>query len=96
MPLVLYKNDARSKLGGSDNSMILGLIEGTPISDVDAIPETVGRAVENAATLAAGGGVSMQRAVDVGRRIWRVLERVPTPSSPREVDELLGEISALG
>ena len=94
VPLVLYKNDARSKLGGSDNSMILGLIEGAPISDVDAVPAAVGRAIGRRAKPAAGRGRSMHTTVDAGRRIWRVIERMPAPATPREVDELVGEISA--
>ncbi|KQR77003.1 hypothetical protein ASG35_12045 [Burkholderia sp. Leaf177] len=44
-PLVLYKTDVRSMLGGSDNPMVTGLGDFESINDSSALPAAVERAV---------------------------------------------------
>lgn len=44
-PLVLYKTDVRSMLGGSDNPMVTGLGDFESINDLSALPAAVERVV---------------------------------------------------
>lgn len=87
-PVVIYKHDARSAFAGSDNSMITGLAR-ERVDDVSALPAAVERALPRARVALSP---AMTRAVDRGRALWRLLERVPKGSRS---SELVEEIAAL-
>lgn len=46
-PIVIYKNDVRSLLGGQDNPLVAGLAEFKILSDIDEIPKEFDRAFSN-------------------------------------------------
>lgn len=42
-PLVIYKNDPRTLIGGKDNPLVAGLTDFIVVSDIDAIPDELER-----------------------------------------------------
>lgn len=85
-PLVLYKDDARAPFGGVDNAMLTSLTGGRRVNSVAGIPAvvTAAMAVRSAPGKPSAG---LQRAVDSGRRIARVLERLPAATGKKAWDE---------
>jgi nucleoside 2-deoxyribosyltransferase len=77
-PVILFKNDARSKLHGHDNSMITGLAghSGT-IRDIDRIPALLGRLLNKGAGTAGPGEPAhpLRAAIEAGRGIWQAVDR---------------------
>ena len=99
-PLVIYKNDARSKVGGNDNSMITGLSpEFATVGEREALPREIEKAREKIRTaspnLHRGENLPPQvrTALERGRRIWAVLQNLPTPRNSKETIELLEQLT---
>lgn len=99
-PLVVYKHDARSKVGGNDNSMVTGLTpEFATVGALEALPREVEKARE--ALRAAGGTrkggeglpAHVREALERGRRIWAVLQNLPAPRTHKETIELLEQLT---
>jgi len=84
-PLVLYKNDHRTKIGGNDNAMLSGLSYTfrtvTHLSRIPAeLEETARRLEATGPSPYQGENVPshMRKVVDLGRRIWTCLSAVQT------------------
>ena len=74
-PLVIYKDDARTMISGSDNPMLTGLSQTfSTVDSVAAIAPALRLAVRetpaHASTLAPG----LERVVRDGRRVWAIVE----------------------
>lgn len=95
-PVVAYKNDARAPFRGRDNSMLAGLY-GTRVDDIGAIPHALRNEIERKrrtdASQAAPCSDELRRAIDLGRTIWRFLERLP--SGRRRPEAAVKEIARL-
>lgn len=100
-PLVIYKEDNRTKFNGYDNSMITGL--SYTFSKVDSIP-AIPREIERVAALVAAQGESpyqgdnippfMRKVVDFGRRMWTFMGVTRLfEARPDEVPDRLEEIA---
>ncbi len=85
-PVVLYKRDIRAPFGGQDNAMLLGLTGGRVIAERRALPDAVREAVERG-----GQGVtvspSLAAAVESGRRVSKLLARLPEKLGKQRWDE---------
>lgn len=99
-PLVIYKYDARSKVGGNDNSMIIGLTPAfSTVGELEALPREIERARQAARAVGGirtgGEGLPPQvrAALERGRRIWTVLQNLPAPRTHRETIELLEQLT---
>lgn len=81
-PLVIYKEDARSKVAGSDNAMLLGLAPAfRTIDRVDAIPAALSELIERCPPSSYEGDAipeNMRRTLRLGRRVWSVVSRLDT------------------
>jgi nucleoside 2-deoxyribosyltransferase len=76
-PVILFKNDARSKLHGHDNSMISGCgHKFRAYSDIEHIPGHVDRLNKDGAGDRGARELSrpLQAAIDAGGLIWRALD----------------------
>ena len=94
--VVLYKEDARSMLGGLDNPMLLGL---SPAFSTVPTLSSIAPALRDALEVAPGPGPTpahLARTLDFGRRVWALLGpwRARQPTTGSEV-ELLHGIASL-
>ncbi len=101
-PVVIYKHDHRSLLGGRDNPLLIGLSgDFAAVGSLGALPERLETALaaaeRDAASPYRGEAIPprVRRSLRRGRRIWRLLERVSAPGSASEVAELCAEIAGL-
>jgi nucleoside 2-deoxyribosyltransferase len=80
-PIVLYKNDYRTAFQGRDNSMLVGLSMLDPVRLIMDIPQALIQAEKTVDKLNAGNRpvypATLERTVQQGRRIWRILETFP-------------------
>jgi nucleoside 2-deoxyribosyltransferase len=96
-PVVLYKHDRRSVFGGRDNPMVTSLSALPPVTELRALAAAVRQALRDAgAPPPAAPGARLRAAVDLGRRLWKVLERAPAAlGQDRSSRTLVAEIAAL-
>ena len=97
-PLVLYKNDHRTKFNGNDNSMLTGLsYTFSSVNHLEKIPDELVRVagkVEAAGTSPYQGDnipPNMRKVVDFGRSIWKfmhVIHFVDMKSDEEYLDRL--------
>lgn len=95
-PLVVYKDDVRSKVAGSDNAMLLGLAPGfRTMSRIDELPAAIGGLIESCARSGYRDGAvpdNVRRTVRLGRHVWSVLRRLDAKERavPAALIEALG------
>ena len=99
-PVVLYKNDERSLSGGLDNSMVVGLTGSfATVPRLNRIPGELERAFARSLRTQRPGPLppapavyppAVQRVVERGRLLWRLLERLRV-----RLDETDCEVEAL-
>ena len=95
-PVVLYKEDVRSMLGGRDNSMVIGLApRDRQVHSPDELPGALQKALDQAPAPAAVFPPALRSAVERGRRIWELLRRLPRAAPPREVEDLLRQFETI-
>ena len=77
-PLVIYKDDGRSLVGGWDNPMLSGASSTfSVVEDIARIPQELAGAIERSEALGEstyeGDGIppSVREVVDFGRKVWR-------------------------
>ncbi|MBI2571417.1 MAG: nucleoside 2-deoxyribosyltransferase [Candidatus Schekmanbacteria bacterium] len=81
-PVVVFKSDVRSAFGGADNSMIVGLSPVPPVDEVRKLPRAI-LAVASARRPSpeiAALPPNVAHVVASGRRIARLLARLPAPA----------------
>jgi nucleoside 2-deoxyribosyltransferase len=80
-PVVLYKNDRRSVLGGRDNAMLYGLSRLAPVNVLEKLPASVKKAVKLHSK--PGGGEKPRLPENVlatlrhGERVWKIVSSIP-------------------
>ena len=99
VPLVIYKDDPRSTISGTDNAMLLGLTPdfGT-IRDIAAIPAEVARrqAQARGSRFTYTPPPRVARTLRLGKRVWAVLERANRLAiQDRDAQAVLTELSRL-
>ena len=101
-PLVIYKDDARTKFLGADNCMITGLSRSfSKVNHLDAIVPEVGRVL--AAARAEGPSPyrdnpppHVRRVLSLGRKVWAAMEAVRFFGEPLEGSrKLLAAVAGL-
>lgn len=98
-PLVIYKDDPRSNISGTDNAMLLGLSPdfGT-IRDITAIPGAVARrqAQSGSSTFVYAPPPRVARTLRLGKKVWAVLERANRlATQDRDANAVLAELTRL-
>ncbi len=94
-PLVLYKDDARAPFGGVDNAMLTRLTGGRRVNSVAAIPGAVTEALARK-TAPGSPSSTLQHDIAYGRRIARLLERLPAGTGKKDWDAaVIREVLAL-
>jgi len=80
-PIVLSKNDYRTAFQGRDNSMLMGLSVLEPVRLLKDLPQALRQAAQAVERLSPGTRpvfpATLQRVVEQGRKIWRILEAFP-------------------
>ena len=100
-PLVLYKNDHRTKFNGNDNSMLIGLsYTFSTVSHIKKIPEEIEKVT---ARVEASGGSpykeknvpqNMRKVVSFGRNVWKFMHAIHLLDLKKE-DEYLDRLKEI-
>jgi hypothetical protein len=97
-PVVLYKNDVRSAFKGHDNPMICGLSPIEPVKKLSLLPAAVLEAIKMHGGSDRRGQpppAMLEKAMDRGRKIWKLMKSIPAGRPDAETEELMKRILEL-
>lgn len=101
-PMIIYKNDVRSKFNGVDNGMVTCLSHSPLVNKVEKIPSVLAKVMDKAQQQGAspyqGDNIPpvMQDTVALGRKVWNVMQKTRLTGGEHKHDTALIEgITAL-
>jgi nucleoside 2-deoxyribosyltransferase len=101
LPVILYKQDARSTFFGQDNPMLTGLTASfSNVTRLEALPHAVATALANRPREPLSGPTAplspaLARTVAFGRQVARLLQRLPVMPPDVETTALIEALTAL-
>ena len=101
-PMIIYKNDVRSKFNGVDNGMVTCLSHAPLVSSIEKIPAVLSKVIEKASEKGPSPyqgdniPVVMQDTVALGRQVWQVMQKTRLTGGAQKHDaELVSGIAEL-
>jgi nucleoside 2-deoxyribosyltransferase len=102
LPMIIYKNDVRSKFNGVDNGMVTCLSHAPLVSRIDKIPAVLGKIMTKAEQQGPspyqGDNIPpvMRDTVALGRKVWQVMQKTGLTGGEHKRDaELIDGITKL-